>query len=314
LRLIARAADRGVDLGQLGRSFLGFLRDLEVVASVKPAPGVELSDLMDATPEEIDEAKGLAERAAGGLVTVMFDRWARAVDEASRLPTPRLLYEMAAIDLCAAEPMLPLGDLLQRLDELEGRLRGGRPLVPTTPPKGGDRASGPSPAPAAPPKAGPRSWGAPSSSPAAQETAPPAPVAPARPADESPADTWRRVLAGFEAKRPRIAGLLAHAEVATLAPGAVTLAFPDKYTADQVEKVRGDVEAALSEALGQSTRVTFTVGASPAQSATAVRSEVGQQNDAAAADRRARENEARQHPRIRSAQDVFGAALKEIKT
>ena len=32
LRLIARAADRGVDLGQLARSFLGFLRDLEVVA------------------------------------------------------------------------------------------------------------------------------------------------------------------------------------------------------------------------------------------------------------------------------------------
>ena len=29
LRLLARAVDRGVDFGELGRSFLGFLRDLE---------------------------------------------------------------------------------------------------------------------------------------------------------------------------------------------------------------------------------------------------------------------------------------------
>ena len=38
------------------------------------------------------------------------------------------------------------------------------------------------------------------------------------------------------------------------------------------------------------------------------------ETDAAAADRQAREAEARQHPLIRRAQDVFGAALKEIKT
>jgi DNA polymerase III subunit gamma/tau len=334
LRLIARAADRGVDLGQLGRSFLGFLRDLEVVASVKPVPGVELADLLDATPEEIDEVRALAERAGPGLVTVLFDRWARAVDEASRLPTPRLLYEMAAIDLCAAEPMVPLGDLLQRLDELEGRLRGTRP-----PPVAG---GGSAPAPSAPPKAkppapGPRAWGAPTSpapspsAPAATMPAgtsppvsaaiatpsPPAPPVADRKPPGSPAEIWRSILTSFEAKRPRLAGLLAHAEVASMTTGAVTLVFPDKFTSDQTEKSRGEVEASISEALGQPTRVTFSVGG-PANGtsvrSTSVRSEVGQQSDAAAADRKARENEARQHPRIRNAQDVFGAALKEIKT
>ena len=348
LRLIARAADRGVDLGQLGRSFLGFLRDLEVVASVKPVPGVELADLLDATPEEIDEVRALAERAGPGLVTVLFDRWARAVDEASRLPTPRLLYEMAAIDLCAAEPMVPLGDLLQRLDDLEGRLR-----------PSGARGGGSAPAPSAPPIAkagtpkspapGPRAWGAPASAAAASPVPPatsaaapvlatpsavaaPVPVAssspasplPAAPAAEkrplgSPAEVWRSILTTFEAKRPRLAGLLAHAEVASMTTGAVTLVFPDKYTSDQTEKSRGEVEASISEVLGQATRVTFSVGG-PANgttvrsNGTTVRSEVGQQSDAAAADRKARENEARQHPRIRNAQDVFGAALKEIKT
>jgi len=123
LRLIARAADRGVDFGELGRSFLGFLRDLEVIARVSGAKGTDVADLIDATPEEIEEARALAGRAAPGLFPVLFDRWARAVDEASRLPAPRLLFEMAALDLCAAEPMVPLGDLLQRLDDLEDPFR-----------------------------------------------------------------------------------------------------------------------------------------------------------------------------------------------
>ena len=82
LRLIARAADRGVDLGQLGRSFLGFLRDLEVIASVKPAPGVELADLIDATPEEIDEARALAERARRRA-------WSRSCSTAGRARSTR---------------------------------------------------------------------------------------------------------------------------------------------------------------------------------------------------------------------------------
>ncbi|HET6280220.1 MAG TPA: hypothetical protein VFH73_04615 [Polyangia bacterium] len=46
----------------------------------------------------------------------------------------------------------------------------------------------------------------------------------------------------------------------------------------------------------------------------AVRSEVAVENDAAVADRKNRETEARQHPMVKKAQDLFGASLKEIKT
>src|SRR3954462_9165938 len=160
LRLIARAADRGVDFGELGRSFLGFLRDLEVIARVSGAKGTDVADLVDATPEEIEEARVLAGRATPGLFPVLFDRWARAVDEATRLPVPRLLFEMAALDLCAAEPMLPLGDLLQRLDDMEGRLRAGAPRAPGVPgPSAPSPPAGGGGRPTAP--AGPKSWAAP---------------------------------------------------------------------------------------------------------------------------------------------------------
>jgi DNA polymerase-3 subunit gamma/tau len=334
LRLIARAVDRGVDLGELGRAFLGFLRDLEVVAAVQGGAGRldlgDLGDLVDGTPEEIEEARALTARAAPGLVTILFDRWARAVDEASRLPTPRLLYEMAAIDLCSAEPMVPLGDLLQRLDELEGRLKGSaRP--PAAIGSGAPPAAKP-PAPATSPAS--RSWESPASPAAPEkklaasalaekalpaaapiEKAPPAPAesqATAEPSsDEGPAEAWRRILAGLEAKRPRLGALLAHAEVATMTPGAVTLTFPDKFAVEQAEKSRAEIDAAISDALRRPTRAVFTVGG---HNGTAVRSEVGLENAAAVADRKNRELEARQHPVIRSAQDVFGASLKEIKT
>jgi DNA polymerase-3 subunit gamma/tau len=317
LRLIARAVDRGVDLGELGRAFLGFLRDLEVVACVTGGggggSGVDLGDLVDATPEEIAEARALTARAAPGLITILFDRWARAVDEASRLPTPRLLYEMAAIDLCSAEPMVPLGDLLQRLDEMEGRLRGApRPVAAA--------AAGAGPAPVA--AALPPAARAPASAAAAPRTWAPA-AAPAEASggnDPGPSTSggggsldqiWRSVLKTFEASRPSLAALLAHAEVISSNSNAMSLSFSSKIDADRAEKARGEIDSVVSSALGRPVKIGFTVGSNgPAT----VRSEVGVENDAAVADRKTRELEARQHPVIRSAQDVFGASLKEIKT
>jgi hypothetical protein len=47
---------------------------------------------------------------------------------------------------------------------------------------------------------------------------------------------------------------------------------------------------------------------------TLVRSEVGAESDAVAADKKTREAEARQHPLIQKAQDIFNASLKEVKT
>jgi len=108
--------------------------------------------------------------------------------------------------------------------------------------------------------------------------------------------------------------MLAHAEVAELAPGRLSLVLPDRFTLDQAEKARGDIEQALSAAFGQAVRLTLSLGLGSAGAAPVLRSEVRAENDVLAADRKSRENEARQHPMVRKAQDLFGAALKEIKT
>jgi DNA polymerase-3 subunit gamma/tau len=313
LRALARAADGGVDLGQLARAFLGFLRDLEIVARVKDA-----DDLVDATPDELREIQALVDKGAPGVFTVLFERWARLVDEASKSQTPRLLVEMAAVDLTAAEPLLPIGDLLERLDALELRL-GGAP-APRTGGAGGAPAA--RPAAAAPsPAPGPRSWASPAPAAAPAAPAPPpvaapppaAAPAPARAlgADTSPAEIWRAVLARFESK-PLLGGRLAHAGVTSFQAGTLTLAFPDKYTADAVEKSRKDIEDAVAAVVGQPTKLVFSVAAASAP--TILPSEVAAESDAVAADRRRRETEARQHPIIQKAQDVFNTSLKEVKT
>jgi DNA polymerase-3 subunit gamma/tau len=305
LRLVTQAVDRGIDLGQLARAFLAHLHDIEIVGLV-PEPG----DIVDATADELAEAKGLAGKAPRGLLGALFDRWARAVDEAGKSQAPRLILEMAVVDLCFAEPLAPLGDLLSRLEEMEGRLGSGAPAVRSAPP--------PRPEPARPSAAPPRNE-APRSAPSAPSTAraevagpprlvdPPAPP----PGADSPAEKWRRIRTSFE-DRAMLAAALDHGEVVEWTPGRLVLVLPDKLMLDQVEKYRKDVERAIAAVASETTQLVLRQG-TPALGS-AVRSEVNREADATLADQRRRETEARQHPMIKKAQELFGVSPREIKT
>src|SRR5450432_150631 len=319
LRALARAADGGIDLGQLARAFLGFLRDLEIVSRVTDA-----QDLVDATPDELREVQALVTQGPTGVYPVLFERWARLVDDASKSQTPRLLIEMATVDLCAAEPLLPIGDLLDRLDDLEARLAGSGAPLPRAGGSGGPSAAPPSRPSAPPAAAGPRSWASPAPAASRPTDAPPATSAPAKssPASAaaarivksgSPGEAWRAVMSFFETKSASLAARLAAADVAVFGGGNLTLVVAERFAADGIEKARADIEKAAGEALGEPVRLTVTVGAAPGRPAV-LRSEVSNDLDAAAADRKSRETEARQHPIIQKAQDVFNASLKEVKT
>ncbi|HEX7509106.1 MAG TPA: DNA polymerase III subunit gamma/tau [Polyangia bacterium] len=316
LRGLAEAVERGVDLVQLARSFLGLLHDLEIVSLVPNA-----ADLIDATPEEIAEAKKLVEKAPRGLVTSLFERWARAVEDAARSQTPRLIIEMALIDLCFAEPLLPLGDLLDRLGKLETRLSGAAAAPPA--PRGAEPrprlaiAPSPSPAPSAttpsPASALPHAAASALPVPSAPHPIPATPNPGERRAPESDiAGVWRRVCESF-GHRPFIAAALDHAEVGSWVGGQVTLLFDQKFALDQTAKSKVEIERVLSQITGSPTHISLELGAAQAGKAL-VRSEVGREAEAAQAEQNLRESEARQHPMVRKAQELFGTAPKEIKT
>jgi DNA polymerase-3 subunit gamma/tau len=279
------------------------------------------SAIIDASPEELAEAKALAARAPRGLLGALFDRWARAVEEAGKSQSPRLIFEMAICDLCFTEPLLPLGDLLQRLEELEGRLGpgGGTAPPPSRPPtRGPAPVTKPSAAPAAatPTSTAPVAPPAASVSASPQEvTAPPAPVQAAA-APPPPVvvtglpEAWRRVRDSF-GESPILAAL-DHAEVAEWEAGRVTLVLPDKILLEKLERSRKEIERVLQTVVGVPTTMFLRQGVSKVSSA--LRSEVGREADATLADQRKREAEARQHPMIKKAQELFGVGVREIKT
>ena len=302
LRSLAEAVDRGVDLIQMARSFLGLLHDLEVVAVVPDAV-----EVLDASSEELDAAKLLAERAPRGLVTALFERWARAVEDAARPQTPRLIVEMALFDLCFAEPLLPLGDLLDRLGKLESRLAG----------------AGPSASAARPAEPRPRLASVPAPPARAPSLVPPeaaatAPQPPAtKPSSSTPPETdiasvWRRTCEAF-GHRPGIAAALDHAEVASWEGGQITLIFDQKLALDQTAKSKAEIERVISQIVGSPTRIALQVGTAESGNAL-LRSGVNREAEAALTEQRQRESEARQHPMIRKTQEIFGTAPKEIKT
>ena len=334
LRSLAAAAERGLDLGQLARSFLSLLRDIEVVSRVQVP-----DDLVEATPDELAELRalasaanragagaGAAERSPGAgpgadLIAVMFDRWARAVDEAGQSQSARLLLEMAAVDLCQAEPLEPLGDLLGRLEALEDRLRGAGPppvaTAPRTATRGGPAASPQGRVARLAPPPGPAEV-----APVVRALAdlPGSPALAERPSAAGslvPAEAWRRARGVIEQRRPRIGALLANASVLELDDVKLVLGFANRADLEAAERARADVEQVLAAEIGASMRLflksdtgTGTVaGAGPL-----IRAQASEEADLLAADKRKREQEARQHPIVQQAQDLFGAAIREIKT
>jgi len=119
LAAVESAIERGVDEVQLARAIVRYLRDLSVI---QVAPGRR--GLIDATDEELAELHAEAAELERSRVTQMFERMLRCCDELGKTLQPRLILDCALIDVATIEPLVPLGDLLDRLTELEARLAG----------------------------------------------------------------------------------------------------------------------------------------------------------------------------------------------
>jgi len=157
LAAVEAAIERGVDEVQLARAIVRYLRDLSVLQVAPDREGLVDTSSSDERAELAAEAKQLDR----SRVQQMFDRMLRCCDELGKTLQPRLVLDCALIDVATIEPLIPLGDLIERLGELEGRLAsrgtvralasssGGGELKSTTP---GTRAFAPKAAAPAPAK------------------------------------------------------------------------------------------------------------------------------------------------------------------
>jgi DNA polymerase-3 subunit gamma/tau len=118
----------GNDLGVLGLQVLELLRDLTVLRVCGTA-----EVLPDATEAEIAQLRALANKTDATHLGQLFDRFSRVIDRLPQSRSQRLLVEMGLLELACAEPVMPLGDLVDQLHAI-GR---GAP-----PPAGGGRGGG----------------------------------------------------------------------------------------------------------------------------------------------------------------------------
>jgi DNA polymerase-3 subunit gamma/tau len=146
LAAVESAIERGVDEVQLARAIVRYLRDLAVLQVAPNKP--ELIDASDEERAELVEEAGQIDRTR---VTQMFDRMLRCCDELGKTLQPRLVLDCALIDVATIEPLVPLGDLIDRLGDLESRVGRGSGPRPASPQRGGGQR------PAATPHTGSRS-------------------------------------------------------------------------------------------------------------------------------------------------------------
>ena len=125
----------GADLLQLAISILQHLRDLAVVKLTQNREA--LLDISDGLFDRLSEqAKGVETV----VISQHFDRFTRVVEGLETSQIPRLSLEMGLLDLVNAEPLMPMGDLVARLNALSGAgSTGGGSSGPTG---GAGRASG----------------------------------------------------------------------------------------------------------------------------------------------------------------------------
>lgn len=140
LAAVEAGIERGVDEVQLARAIVRYLRDLSVL---QVAP--QKTELIDASDEERAELAAEAASLDRSRVSQMFERMLRCCDELGKTLQPRLVLDCALIDVATIEPLVPLGDLVERLGELEARIARGGGARPAT---GGGGGGKPAPTPA----------------------------------------------------------------------------------------------------------------------------------------------------------------------
>ncbi len=330
LEAIDAAVGRGVDVSHLARSFLGALRDLAVAQSVQRADG-----LIEASADEIARLRELSKTVSRPALMALFDRFARACEDLKESPTPRLVVEIALVDMAGSEPLEPIAELVDRLENLERRLAGGVSAPAPTTPRPSRPTQTPTPTPTPTPAARPP----------APESRPPAPRprAPAG-APDDPMSEWERAITALEKRSITLAGVFSHARLLSWDERAIELGFAAEFQAGLATDKLPELKKFLAEMTGAPLDVRVkTISGLPASGAargasaaappavagvggpisrasdvaerTSTGRSVAEVEDQRRRDQKqAREDEARKHPITTAVLDTFGAEIKEIKT
>jgi len=290
LGLVDRLATHGQDLRQFALELTAHLRDL-LILKLCPEPGA----LLEGARVSVEAARPQAARATVPELELMIKALQQVEGEMRRAPQPRVLLEMALIRLTEIRHLQGLGEILDRLVALEGRVSGGSTMPATAGelPLFGGRATA-AERPARPAQV--------------IQTPPPAPLVrppqePAAPGGATDAIVGWAAVVGRLRGRKRLASVLTEVEPAS--PGADTLTLEVKngnaFVRDTLEDpdTRKLIADAAAEAFGRRLRIEYRFATPPAPHL-----EGAETRRAAAAPSRGRD-----HPLVREALGLFGGAV-----
>ncbi|MDP2308102.1 MAG: DNA polymerase III subunit gamma/tau [Pseudomonadota bacterium] len=125
LDAIASVHESGYEIAQFTGELLELVRNAALVAL---SPGARKH--LDVPEEEKDRLTGLVEGMSAEHLSRTFQTLLEVHDQVARANRPRMVLEMAVARLVAIRPAQNLGPLVERLVELERRLRGSGVTVP----------------------------------------------------------------------------------------------------------------------------------------------------------------------------------------
>jgi len=157
IELIAEVVHQGRDLNRLSRDLVEHFRNLLVARlSGQPRAGFAAGQLLDLPDQEIADLGDQARDVTVELLLDYFDFMAAGDEEITRSATPRFALESALIRLATLPKTLPVAELIERLERLEGKFLGA--VKPATPmvqiPQGPPLVSSSAAPPPQPPKSG----------------------------------------------------------------------------------------------------------------------------------------------------------------
>jgi DNA polymerase-3 subunit gamma/tau len=202
LHLVKELSDHGLDYRQFTSELLEYLRHL-VIARSSPKP----EDLIDLSPEEVDEIRRLSSRAGVEELQRLFGIFSLALESFRGTVHPGFVLEMAVIRATQIEPLESFEKLLERLQVLEQSLGEEGPKSPT--------ARTPAVAPSDPePTAAVRPARSEAASAKTEEESPQRPAG-----SELPLEQWSRVVKRFLQEKPNLGSYLERGVVQEWIPG-----------------------------------------------------------------------------------------------
>jgi DNA polymerase-3 subunit gamma/tau len=289
LERVAEVHGFGYDLRRFARELLEHLRDLAVY-KIMP----EAAELMADLPEE---ERAEVARQATAIGQDDLDRAFRimlaADEEIAHSPYPKIVLEMTLIKLATLEPLLPIEQILDRIETLDARLRG-------------DVGAAKSPSSRA--------------MPAASETRAPTVADPLPPpvsaghveggSAQVAARSWPQFVEFVRKEKVTLVTYLEHSQLVQQAEGALELAAPEGYYYNYL--AHRDHLALLQELATRFFGSKMRVSVSPGKPSVAL-AESGPQGEE-------RPSRAKQtadvlaHPTVRAAVDILGGELHEVKS